>query len=1121
MPFGDFLHRLLQEVGAADPNQPPPPPPSNSNLDQINAMIGMIQQSAGASDAAQAVPGQGSMPGVTPSALSPQIRGPQNILESGQVPFPTMPGGGPIQNVVTGHTPSGNVVMRAAPPVAPRSPQEANAVNALMLQFQMQQQAQQQAIAAQQAQRHGGGGPFGMTIPALTDVFRPIADQVQNALPPALGDLKDAAGDAVGSAISDPVGTAMGAMSLLDKPRQEIVEDMGNQAYYQATHSGNKPHAGLSVNPYVQLSNLMPDSFLVKFANDPNNWDAIKKAYEEGYDSNGDGKIDFRGGRAVWELYVATNGTIPKIMADIAFDPLTAAGGIGKGAGVIGRAAEVGGTVDMARAARVAEFGGIVPEPGFIARGTGAILGPLGKGTESLLHAADVLPGKVLLDAPKGFIKGEARGLNVLTGGLAGRAALNNPVADAVRYLGSPAARTAAEHINRDLGDALNAVARAGTGLWDAAKGIAPESADNVVTDAANAVPVPEGVVDNAANAVPAEAVPGVDPAFPPPPVPEPHPYGLDQATVDQLGYLAPKVDGDRMVDEVFRGLEQTDPSAKQQFLDRYLPLAQKHIQEMDAIEAARAKALKRGKDVSRFAIDKPLASARHVAEDLNPLAKELLGTDAPAYRYMNEPLGDTFKIIRDETGKILMSRDEVRALDPKIQRLIEDAVFSPDAQLATDARYFLRQQGNKNLQKVADELKRLRELVHGPETVIGENVDTATNAVPTKANPLADVANGVDLGAAPTPPTNPLADLREGVDAPAKPLTAAKPARASAATFDPASADPVGDGLARAVEIGEMTQEQADLLSTTVTFDPKGKRFTGSIVNEPHTLKPVLDPKTGAFIDPIPKQDLTEKRLIDVYVEQLKLGKTPQEAQQVAYDLLKTHVGRPLQDSSSKLGRGLGAALHAYDTMTAAVREHIMYNIFTGPRGVVTDQIGDAIQLTSQGDLRLAARTFDPRKWVQEFSAVRKPAAQAALDMAETRTGQTMDRLGLGVPSGFIPNLGREEVQRSGAMSIPRAIERITGSETAGRISGYATAPLASRNIRDFRTALERTRRFTTYGDALDTGLVDARDRFFNQVREMGDAKGVDVSGMIDNPSSPLYLGDAFSPKDVRTIAK
>jgi hypothetical protein len=1035
MPFHDFVNKLLQDVGLADPNQPPPqgpvygpqiPAPGN----QTDQLIGIINQ------------GRGSGPIIPP--LNP-------------TPMPYMGSGY--------YNPQAVGLLGAQAPITQPTP---DAVGRLIQQYQ----AQQQAIQAQRDASRGGGGPFGMTIPALSGIAGQVMDQMPGPATAALGDLGGAVRDAAGNLVTDPIGSAKTALStgfeamgMLDRPRQEVVEDMGKQAYYQATHDGAKPDHGLSLNPYVQLSNLLPDSFLIKWANDKDNWAAIKDAYENGYDSDGDGKPDYTGGRAVWELYVSHNGSITKTMADIAFDPLSAVGGIGKAAGVVGRSAEVGANVEDA---------------GRVARGAGAIIGPLGKGTETVLHAADVLPGKVLIDTPKGAIKGAAAGVNIATAGKAGEVA--NKLATPIRYLASPAARTLAERNNRELGDALNAVSRSETGLWDAAKQTPPTAAP-VVDEAA-------AVADNVA-ADAAKAAPPVDPAFPPP---APHPYGLDQATVGQLGYLAPKVNDTRMIDEVFRGLSQTDPGAQQAFLDRYLPLAQKHISDMNAIELARNKALKRGKDVDRFAIDKALTSARHVAEDLNPIARDVLGTDTPAYRFMNDPLGDTFKILRDENGKVLMSADELKALDPKIQRLIEDAVFGPDAQLATDARFYLRRQGNKKLQAVADELKRLRELVHGPDGVVDGVAADAANTVPT--------------------PANPLADLREGLDQPAKPLNGAKPAGAKLIPPGP-STDPVGDGLRKAVEIGDLSQEQADLLNQTVYLDNKSKRFTGSIVNDPKDLKPVLDKKTGAFIDPIPKQDLTEKRVIDVYVENLKLGRTPQEAKDLAYDALKRSVGRPLQDSESRLGRGLGAALHAYDTMTAAVREHIMYNIFTGPRGIATDQMGDAIQLTSQGDATLAARSFDPRKWVEQWRTVRNPGAEAAAHMAETRTGQTMDRLGLAVPSGFMPTMGREETARSGAMSIPRAIERITGSETAGKITGYATAPLASRNLRDLRTALERTRRFTTYGDALDTGLVDARTRFFDTVQQQGAAKGVDVSGMIDN------LGDEFSPKDVRVFGK
>lgn len=1093
MPFGDFFDKLMQEVGLSDP---PPPPPQQGPIygpampapgNQLDQLIGIINQN------------RGSGPVVPPLNPTP------------------MPSFGPGY-----YNPQAVSQAAGSKPITQPTPD-------LIRHWQQQQQAQQIALLQQQQQQaKRGGGLLGLTVPPIPGIVSQVLDQSPDlgGLTGAAGDLYGGVKDAAGAVLDNPVQAAFQALGVLDRPRQEVVEDMGNQAYYQATHNGAKPNHGLSANPYVLLGNILPDSFLTRWANNPQNWEAVKKAYEQGYDSDGDGKVDFTGGRAVWELYAANLGTVTKMAADLAFDPLSAAAGIGAGAGAIGKGAEAAGKAeDASRAARIA----------------GEVIGPLGKGTETVLHAADAAPGFVILGGGKKVGQGIGLGANFVTGGLAGEAATK--LAAPIRYLAQPAARTLAERNNRELGDALNAVSRSETGLWDAAKQTAP--APSTVADTADAA------VADAANVAPTSALP--DPAFP---APAPHPYGLDQATVDQLGYLAPKAGGDRFVDQVFAGLAQTDPSAQKTLLDRYLPLAQQHISQMDAIELARSRAAKAGKDVSRFAIDKPLASARHVAEDLMPIARDVLGTDTPAYRFMNEePLGDTFKILRDETGKVLLSKEDLRALTPKMQRLIEDAVFGTDPQLATDARFFLRQYGNKRLTKVADELKRLRELVHGPEgeAVVrrapvekGGTYEEVFGALPDEvqaerwmdqqeakslremgkpipedlkqrlAQPLPprEPKVPVDVPATPTPKPDPLADIREGLDQPTPPLSGKKPAGANLIPTNPASTDPVGDGLARAVEIGDLSQEQADLLGQTVYFDKNSKRYTGSIVNDAKQLKPVLDQKTGTFVNPIPKQDLTEKRVIDVYVEQLRNGATPQQAKDFAYDALKQSVGRPLQDSSSRLGRALGSALHAYDTMTSAVREHIMYNIFTGPRGIATDQIGDAIQLTSQGDLKLAARTFDPRKWVEQWRAVRNPAQEAAAHLAETSTGQTMDRLGLAVPSGFMPNVGREEVQRSGAMSIPKAIERITGSETAGKVTGYATAPLASRNLRDLRSALERTRRFTTYGEALDTGLVDARTRFFDAVQQQGAAKGVDVTGMIDN------LGDEFSPKDVRVLA-
>lgn len=75
------------------------------------------------------------------------------------------------------------------------------------------------------------------------------------------------------------------------------------------------------------------------------NPDLVKQYYEEGWDADGDGQVDYTGGRAVWEGFANTQNMWQRIGQNIAGDPLTWAVPVGNGAAkgvrVLGEAADI------------------------------------------------------------------------------------------------------------------------------------------------------------------------------------------------------------------------------------------------------------------------------------------------------------------------------------------------------------------------------------------------------------------------------------------------------------------------------------------------------------------------------------------------------------------------------------------------------------------------------------------------------------------------------------------------------------------------------------------------------------------------------------------------------------
>lgn len=101
-------------------------------------------------------------------------------------------------------------------------------------------------------------------------------------------------------------------LQVANNPVRDVHTWQGEGAYYVATHNGDvsSEHAAMPFNIGVDWAREHPEE-----------WPAIKHAYENGYDSDGDGTVDFHGSRAVWEYIAGKMDRSTRVFADVVNDP--------------------------------------------------------------------------------------------------------------------------------------------------------------------------------------------------------------------------------------------------------------------------------------------------------------------------------------------------------------------------------------------------------------------------------------------------------------------------------------------------------------------------------------------------------------------------------------------------------------------------------------------------------------------------------------------------------------------------------------------------------------------------------------------------------------------------------
>lgn len=161
-----------------------------------------------------------------------------------------------------------------------------------------------------------------------------------------------------GLAIADPY------LRVANRPVEDYHRRQGGDAYAIAKTGGKRPADANT--PYNIAADWAEQN--------PQEWPNIIEVYENGYDHDGDGEIDFIGDEAVWEYFIGLQNRGTRVGADIINDPWNATigaaslgRGIAAGAQAGSRGAQIGRGIE--RTARAIDTVGELP---FRALGAGA-----------------------------------------------------------------------------------------------------------------------------------------------------------------------------------------------------------------------------------------------------------------------------------------------------------------------------------------------------------------------------------------------------------------------------------------------------------------------------------------------------------------------------------------------------------------------------------------------------------------------------------------------------------------------------------------------------------------------------------------------------------------------------
>lgn len=218
-----------------------------------------------------------------------------------------------------------------------------------------------------------------------------------------------------------------------------------------------------------------------------------------------------------------------------------------------------------------------------------------------------------------------------------------------------------------------------------------------------------------------------------------------------------------------------------------------------------------------------------------------------------------------------------------------------------------------------------------------------------------------------------------------------------------------------------------------------------------------------------------------------------------------------------SKIIKGLKQLDRGWMWASREIRANIQYNIATGIRGPVGDQIGDFWQLLVAGRPDVALRTFDPVQmlyWWRQTRGGQTPVLDKVLPEAVKRKidlfgASTLDKVDLPVPLHLV---ARYNPRVDIGEGLPMA-HRTAGH---GRVVGAAGGIFQNKFIHDLRQALDNNRRWSAYMTSFKKELALHRGEFMAMAREEAPRLGMSEAEVVARVRS---MGPEFSAADVTRV--
>lgn len=240
-------------------------------------------------------------------------------------------------------------------------------------------------------------------------------------------------------------------------------------------------------------------------------------------------------------------------------------------------------------------------------------------------------------------------------------------------------------------------------------------------------------------------------------------------------------------------------------------------------------------------------------------------------------------------------------------------------------------------------------------------------------------------------------------------------------------------------------------------------------------------------------------------------------------------------------LPRGTKMALNAWDKVSQANKEAIQFNVVTGARGSIGDAIGDAYSMLITGHPGQALQSLAaPVAGLGEVirskitgnengNIIRMLRATQGADPAilnDLPEFAPLNEMGMTLPHDFLPRQAgqRADVVTAGETTLHQGVMKVTGGR-AKKFTGAVTGIFANKALRDFRTALDLTRRVSLFTDQALKLAYDARTAWEGHLDQIAAKAGIDPQQWLDEIHATAKArveaegkawNGTFSPEDV-----